>query len=331
MKKQNLSKGEIVIYKTSKGPEIEVKMEAESIWLTQAQIALLFGTKRPAITKHLNNIFKNGELRKVSVCSILEHTAADRKTYKTQFYNLDAIISIGYRVNSKRATQFRVWATNILNKYLMHGYAINEKKLFQTKGSLNELQEAISLLEEKSKYELLEDQTQEILSLLAHYSKTLTLLDNYDKDKLVVSQKHKGKFVLTYKESMQVITQLKNNLTNKKEASDFFGKEYECKLEGIIGNIYQSFSQKDLYKSLEEKAAHLLYFVIKDHPFADGNKRIGSFLFVYFLDKNNFLYKEKGEKKINDNALATLALLIAVSNPAEKDKMIKIITNLLTA
>lgn len=329
MKEKEFKKGEVVIYKTKDGPKLDVRFEGETVWLTQSQIALLFGTQRPAITKHLNNIFKSGELNKNSVSSILEHTASDGKIYKTQFYNLDAIISVGYRVNSKRATQFRIWATKTLKDYLVKGYIINEKRLISTQEKFNELQEAISFLQEKSKHELLAGQGQEILSLLANYSRTLTLLEQYDKEKLVLAKKGKSKFILDYEQARTIIEEVKKELITKKEASDLFGQESGDKFKGNLSAIYQTFDNKELYPSLEEKAAHLLYFVIKDHPFADGNKRIGSFLFIYFLDKNDYLYKDRGEKKINDNALTALALLIASSDPKEKDKLIKIITNLL--
>ena len=329
MKKQEIKKGEIVIYKSKEGPKLDVRLEKETVWLTQKQIAMLFDTQRPAITKHLNNIFRSGELDKNSVSSILEHTAADGKVYKTQFYNLDAIISVGYRVNSKRATQFRIWATKTLKEHLIKGYTINEKRLLQVKNQLQELQSAISFLQEKSKHNLLAGQEQEILNLLADYSKTLTLLEQYDKEKLNLIRKTKSKFQLKYEETIKVINGIKNDLINKNEAGDLFGREVNNKLKDILGNIYQTFGKKELYPSLEEKAAHLLYFIIKDHPFVDGNKRIASFLFVYFLDKNNFLYRHNGEKKINDNALTALALLIAVSNPKDKEILIKITTNLL--
>ena len=329
MAKKDLQKNSIVIYQTAKGPELEVRIEKETIWLDAHQIAALFGTQRPAIVKHVNNIYQTGELEQKSTCSILEQVAADGKIRKMNLYNLDMIISVGYRVNSKQATQFRIWATNTLKGYLLKGYAINEKQLSSAKEKLQELQSAISFLQEKSKYELLSGQEQEILNLLANYSKTLTLLEQYDKDNLSVSKKGKGRFVLGYGEAQKVISALKKDLIAKKEAGDLFGQEYEGKLQGIIGNIYQTFGGKELYSSLEEKAAHLLYLIIKDHPLADGNKRTGSFLFVYFLDKNNFLYRESGEKKINDNALVALALLIAISNPKDKEVMIKIITNLL--
>ena len=329
MSKKDLQKNSIVIYQTAKGPELEVRLNEETIWLDAHQIAALFGTQRPAIVKHVNNIYQTGELEQKSTCSILEQVAADGKIRKMNLYNLDMIISVGYRVNSKQATQFRIWATNTLKSYLLKGYAINEKQLSSAKEKLQELQSAISFLQEKSKYELLSDQEQEILNLLANYSKTLTLLEQYDKDNLSVSKKGKGRFVLGYGEAQKVISALKKDLIAKKEAGDLFGQEYEGKFQGIIGNLYQTFGGKELYSSLEEKAAHLLYFIIKDHPLADGNKRTGSFLFVYFLDKNNFLHKGSGEKKINDNALVALALLIAISDPKDKEVMIKIITNLL--
>jgi hypothetical protein len=198
MKRQEIKKGEIVIYKSKEGPKLDVRLEEETVWLTQKQIAMLFDTQRPAITKHLNNIFRSGELDKNSVSSILEHTAADGKVYKTQFYNLDAIISVGYRVNSKRANQFRIWATKTLKEHLVKGYTINEKRLLQTQNQLRELQSTISFLQQKSKHKLLMGQEQEILNLLANYSKTLTLLEQYDKEKLSLIKKAKSQFVLKY-------------------------------------------------------------------------------------------------------------------------------------
>lgn len=333
--KKEIKKGEIIIYKSKEGPKIEVRLEEDTIWLTQKQIALLFGTQRPAITKHLNNIFKSGELEEKMVSSILEHTTqhgaikGKTQTKDVKFYNLDTIISVGYRVNSQRATQFRIWATKTLKEHLIKGYTINQKRLLQTQNTLKDLKETIALLQEKSKHELLAGQEQKILSLLANYAKTLTLLEQYDKEKLALVKKAKGKFILSENEARKVIDKLKTELIAKKEASNLFGVDNNNKLEGILGAIYQTFGGKELYPGLEEKAAHLLYFIIKDHPFVDGNKRIASFLFVYFLDKNKYLYKASGEKKINDNALTALSLLIAISNPNEKDKFIKLITNLL--
>ncbi len=331
MKKgSNINKGEIVIYRPKSGEvEVKVKLEKETIWLTQAQIASLFGTKRPAITKHLSNIFKSGELDKNSVCSILEHTAADGKTYKTKFYNLDIIISVGYRVNSKRATQFRVWATRVLKQHILQGYTINQRRLLETRSKFKELQNAIAFLREKSSKKTLKGQEKEILDLLGNYAKTLTILRQYDKGRVRKSKGMEAKFVLRYDNCKNIIVVLKKNLIAEKKASGFFGVETESKFEGIAKNLYQTFDRKILYKTIEEKAAHLLYFTIKDHPFVDGNKRIASFLFVYFLDKNDYLYRKNGEKKINDNALVALALLVAVSDSKEKDILIKIIINLI--
>lgn len=329
MKKDNFQKGEIIIYRAPRGPEIQVKLEKNSVWLNARLIANLFGVNRPAIVKHINNIYETNELKKKSTCSILEQVAADGRIRKINLYNLDTIISVGYRVNSKRATHFRVWATKTLKNYLVSGYAINEKRLLQSENKFRELRETVDFLKNKARHELLSGQEREILNLLADYSKTLTLLEQYDKEKLKLAKRGKAKFILDYETANRVISEIKRDLLAKKEAGNLFGQEYGGKLKAISGNIYQTFGKRELYGSIEEKAAHLLYFVIKDHPFTDGNKRIGSFLFVYFLDRNSYLYKESGEKKINDNALTALSLLIAISDPKEKDKIIRIITNLL--
>ena len=329
MEKQEFPKGEIIIYKSKEGPKLEVRLQEDTVWLTQKQMALLFEKGLPTINEHIKNIFKEGELQESSLIRKFRITASDGKSYETNFYNLDVIISVGYRVKSPRGTQFRIWATSTLKEHLIKGYTINQKRLLQTRNNLKDLQEIIVLLREKSKYELLAGQEQEILNLLSLYSKTLTLLEQYDKDKINLTKKAKGKCVFQYDEAKKLIDKIKKDLTAKNEASDLFGQENEKKLEAILKNIYQTFDGKELYPSLEEKASHLLYFIIKDHPFVDGNKRIGSFLFIYYLNKNDYLYKANGEKKINDNALTALTLLIAVSNPAEKDKFIKLITNLL--
>ena len=323
---KNSNKGEIIIYKAKEGPELEIKLHNDSIWLTQAQIGLLFAVDRSVVTKHLGNIFKTGELKEKSNVQKL-HIANSDKPVK--FYSLDAIISVGYRVNSVQATQFRIWATKVLKDHLIRGYAINEKRLLNQVGQLKELQETIAFLQGKSDHQLLKGQSQEILNLLAGYSKSLDLLEQYDKDKLTIPRGRKAKFTLSYEDSLGVINKIKTELIKKKQASRLFGQELSHRLEGIVGNLYQTFNGKELYQSIEEKAAHLLYLIIKDHPFVDGNKRIGSFLFVYFLDKNNHLFSKSNEKKINNSALVALALLIAVSDPKEKDAMIRIITNIL--
>lgn len=322
-----MEKGEIIIYKSAQGPEIEVKVEKETLWLTQEQISRLFNTERSVITKHLSNIFQSGELKEKSNVQFLHIPNSDKPV---KSYNLDAIISVGYRVSSKKATQFRIWATKTLKRYLLEGYVVNENKLLQQEEKLKDIQQTISFLQEKSKHQLLTGQEGEILSLLRSYSKTLTLLKDYDSKNISLKRGEKGKFVLKYEEAVEIISAIKKDLISKKEASDLFGKEHEVKFKGILGNIYQVFEGKELYRSIEEKAAHFLYFSVKDHPFVDGNKRIASFLFVYLLDRNGYLYKTKGEKKINDNALTVLTLLIAASDAQEKDIMVKLITNLIS-
>ncbi|MFH1838163.1 MAG: virulence protein RhuM/Fic/DOC family protein [Candidatus Kuenenbacteria bacterium] len=321
--------GEIIIYQTSKKEvNIKVRLEKETVWLTQKQMALLFNKGIPTINEHIKNVFKEGELEENAVIRKFRITASDGKIYETQLYNLDVIISVGYRVKSIHGTQFRIWATKVLKSHLVKGYSINEKRLLEAKEKFEELQNTIIFLQEKSKKELLTGQSQEILNLLSSYAKTLTLLEKYDKGKLDEPKGKNAKFILKYENCLNIIVELKKELIVKKEASDLFGIERQS-FEGIVKNLYQTFDGKKLYQTIESKASHFLYFTIKDHPFIDGNKRVASFLFVYFLDKNNYLYKKSGEKKINDNALVALALLIAESDPKEKDVMIKIIKNLL--
>ena len=321
---------QIIIYNTSDGEmKVEVQIKDETVWLSQKQMAELFDCSADNIGLHLKNIFKETELSENSVTEEYSATASDGKNYKVKHYNLDAIISVGYRVNSKRATQFRIWTTSVLKNYLLQGYAVNEKRLLEARNKFNELQTAISFLRRQADKKQLKGSEKEILNLLADYSKTLSILEKYDKEKLRKPNGKKGSFVLEYQNCLDIISELKKNLTAKKEAGDIFGMEANNAFENVVKNLYQTFGNKELYKNLDEKSAHLLYLTIKDHPFSDGNKRIGSFLFVYFLDKNDYLYKKSGEKKINDNALTALALLIAESNPKEKEVMIKIIKNLI--
>lgn len=329
-KQPHPDKGGIMIYGSGRGgPEISVRLENDTVWLTQAQIAELFDAERSVITKHVRNIFKDIELNEKSVCAIFAHTAADGKTYKTAFYSLDMIISVGYRVNSKRATQFRIWANKVLKEYLVRGYAVNEKRLAEARGSMDDLQNTIRFLQEKSRRELLRGQAGEILNLLSQYAKTLSVLEQYDTGALADVKGRKSAFVLGYEECVRIIAEVKKELTAKGEAGDLFGVERGGAFEGIIKGLYQAFGGKDLYPTIEDKASHILYLIIKDHPFSDGNKRMGSFLFVYFLDMSGYLNRKNGERKINDNALAALALLVAESDPQEKDVMVRLIKNLL--
>lgn len=247
-------------------------------------------------------------------------------------YNLDVIISLGYRVNSKRATQFRIWATKVLREHIVKGFTLNEKRLVeQQQSKLKELEKAVVLLQNAAQAAITKSEAIGLLSIITGYAKSWILLQKYDnKDINLISRglsKPAGQ--IRYGEAKKAIDLLKEDLINKKEASELFGIERESALEGILESIHQTFGGKELYPSIEEKAAHVLYFIIKDHPFVDGNKRIGSFLFILFLHKNNYLFKSTGETKINDNTLVAIALLIAESKPKEKETMIALISNLL--
>ncbi|HBP01023.1 MAG: RhuM [Candidatus Moranbacteria bacterium GW2011_GWE1_49_15] len=328
MKKKKREKiengGEILIYRTDKGPELEVHLKKETVWLTQEQISILFGTKRPAITKHLQNIFKSGELDKNSVSSILEHTANDGKVYKTQFYDLDAIISIGYRVNSKQATQFRIWATKTLREHITKGYTINRKQIAQ---NYDEFMRAVASIQNLLPEHVTLD-PKLILELIKEFSSTWMTLDAYDKEELKPMGKTGKAVKLTGEELKAAIADLRSELIEKGEASELFAQEKrEGSVEGIVGNVMQSFGGKGVYPTSEEKAAHLLYFMVKNHPFNDGNKRSGAFAFVWFLRKA----KIKGAVNINPSALTALTLLIAESQPAKKGQMTALVTTLLSA
>ncbi|MCF7830912.1 virulence protein RhuM/Fic/DOC family protein [Candidatus Gracilibacteria bacterium] len=326
--KDNLSKGEIVIYKTSKNEaELKVYFKKESVWLMQNEISTLFGKERSVITKHINKIFADKEITKKSNVQKMHIPNSDKLV---NFYSLDVILAVGYRTNSSRAIHFRKWATKILKQYLLKGYAINEKRLLEVKNKFHELQETVSFLQKQSQEELLQGQEAEIFNILANYSKTLSILEQYDTGNLKTQKGQKTNFVLQYEDCEKTIIEIKKELIAKKEASSLFGQKRDESFSGIIKGLYQTFDKKELYPMIEDKASHLLYLIIKDHPFTDGNKRTASFLFIYFLDKSNYLFKKSGERKINDNALVALALLIAQTNPKDKELMIKIIKSLIT-
>jgi death-on-curing family protein len=328
MKRDHLHKGEIIIYKTSKNEvELKVHFEKESVWLSQNEIALLFGKERSVITKHINKIFSDKEVDRKSNVQKMHIPNSDRPV---EFYSLDVILAVGYKTNSPRAIHFRKWASKIIKQYLINGYAINEKRILEAQNKFKELQEAVLFLQKQSQKELLKGRATEILNLLADYSKTLSLLDQYDKGKLLSLKGRKTAFALQYNDCVKIIAELKKELTSKKEAGDLFGMERGGNFAGIIKGLYQTFDKTELYPTIEDKASHLLYLTIKDHPFTDGNKRTASFLFVFFLDRSNYLFKKSGERKINDNALTALALLIAESDPKDKEVMIKIIKNLIS-
>ena len=325
------SKGEIILYQTKGGKSsLEVKLEQETVWLTQKQIAELFEKDIRTINEHIKNIFKEGELRENSVIRKFRITASDGKKYDTNFYNLDVIISVGYRVKSNQGTQFRIWANQVLKDHIIKGYTINPKRLPEV--NFKELEQALILIKGTlHTKKLTSDEATGLLKVITDYANSWVLLQKYDKNQLEEpKKKHKAKYTVTYEKALGAISKLKADLKSKKEASDLFGNQRDKSFEGIIANLYQTFGGEKLYPGIEDKAAHLLYFIIKDHPFTDGNKRIGAFLFILFLSNNRYLFKSNGERKINDNALVALALLIAESNPKQKNIMIKLIMNFLS-
>lgn len=304
-------KKELVIFETEDNTiKLEVPVEKETVWLSQSQMTELFGVDRTVITRHVNNVFKEGELIKESNVQKMHIANSDRPV---QFYNLDVIISVGYRVKSKRGVEFRRWANSVLKQYILQGYAINDNRIAQ-------LGEVIQIM--KRTQNALD--SQQVLNVIQKYSKALNLLDSYDHQTLERPKGNVATYELTYEECMDVISQMRFG-----DESDLFGKEKDDSFRGSIGNIYQSFAGKELYPSLEEKAAHLLYFVTKNHSFLDGNKRIAATMFLYFLDKNGVLFME-GEKLIDDHTLVALTIMIAESKPEEKEMMITVIMNCLS-
>ncbi len=315
---------EIQIYKTSDNKtQIEVTFENDTVWLTQSQITELFKRDRTVITKHINNVFKEGELDAKSNVQKMHIANSDKPI---SVYNLDVIISVGYRVKSIQGTQFRQWATQRLKDYLVQGYAINQARL-------NQLQKTIQLIESTGKTdELSLNEAKGLLNIITNYTNSFVLLNRFDSNELESNKLNENiSYEIKYSEASSAVKELKKILIAKKEATPLFGNEKDKSFEGLLGNVMQSFGGQYLYPSIEEQAAHLLYFAIKNHPFSDGNKRIGAFLFIWFLQKNKHRFKKNGEVKINDNGLTALALLVAQSNPNDKELMIKLIINLINA
>jgi prophage maintenance system killer protein len=322
-------KNQIEIFKTKDNlAEVKVRFENETVWLDAHMIASLFTVNRPAIVKHIQNIYKSEELQEISTCSILEQVAADGKLRKMKLYNLDVILSVGYRVNSKSATQFRQWATQRLKDYLVKGYALNEKRLKELDYKYTEIQQALQLATKAANLETLTSkEAKGILKVLEQYAYALETLDKYDHQKLSIEATSEKENIhhLSYEEAIEQI----HIWRDFQKAGALFGNEKDQSFKSSLETIYQTFDGIDLYPTIEEKAANLLYFVVKNHSFSDGNKRIAAGLFIYFLDLNHKLLNQEGNKKIADNALVAITIMIAESKPEEKDMMTKLVVNLI--
>ena len=325
---------DIVIYENGE-VALSAMVEGETIWLSQKQMEELFGRDRSVVSKHIKNIFEEEELEEKVVCANFAHTTqhgaieGKTQTKDIKYYSLDVIISVGYRVKSKEGTKFRIWANGVLKDYLIKGYALNKERLQQRK--LDELNATIELIKSNiANNEITLAESKGFVEIVSNYARSWALLQGYDEQSLLeVTRKKEERFVLGYDEAKEAIALFKDTLMRKGEATELFGKEKAGEFKGNLLNIYQTFGGDDLLPSIEQKSANLLYYVIKGHPFNDGNKRIGAYLFILFLDKNRALYKANGELKINDNALASLALLVATSMPEQKDISIKLIMNMI--
>ncbi len=312
-----LNTTDIIIFKSKDNlTQVEVSLSNDTVWLSQSQLSKLFERDRSVITRHINNIFKEKELSKKSNVQKLHFSHSDKPI---THYNLDVIISLGYRVKSKRGTEFRIWASNIIKNHLIQGYSINQKRLDQ-------LKKTIQLIDRTTKIATRNSEAKELIHVLSDYTKALDILDHYDHQKLKKSDSGYG---VTFKIDYQVAKNAIEQLRIKFGGSKIFGNEKDQSFKSSIAVIDQTFDGKELYPTIEEKAANLLYLVVKNHSFTDGNKRIAAWLFVWYLDKNNFLYREDGSKKIANNTLVALTLMIAESNPKEKELIINVITNLI--
>lgn len=321
---------EIVIYRTEDNTtELEVQLDGETVWLSQQQMAALFRQTKQNISLHINNCFKEGELPKKATVkeSLTVQKEGNRQVKrKLEYYNLDVIISVGYRVKSKQGTRFRQWATQRLKDYLVKGYALNERRLRDAEGQLENLKQTVNLIGKVAgSTKLSTEETQGLIKVLEDYTVALDILDKYDHQQLKIgTSKAKEVFRISYAEARKAIEGLKD----KFGGSHLFGREKDQSFKSSLSAIYQTFDGRDVYSSVEEKAAHLLYFVVKNHSFTDGNKRIAAFLFVWFMERNQLLYHNH-QKLIDDNALVALTLMIAESAPADKEMMIKVIVNLM--
>lgn len=313
--------GAIVLYQSPDGSmSIDVRLEKETLWMDAHQMARLFGRDRSVIVRHIRKIYETNELDPISTCAKNAQVAADGKLRQMDLYNLDVIIGVGYRVNSVRGTQFRIWATQVLRDHLVRGYSVNVKRLKELRQSLKLVGQVLE------RYDVTSDQARALLRVVTDYAFALDLLEDYDHQRVSVARlKPEDARGIDYDEAMAVVGELRR----KFGGSDLFGREKDQSLRGSLGAVMQSFDCKDLYPSLEEKAAHLLYFLVKNHSFVDGNKRIGAALFLWFMEKNGILYRADGSRHIADNALVAITLMIAESNPNQKDILTKVVVNLI--
>ena len=315
----------IEIYRSQDGSvQLNVKLENETVWLTQSQMAELFGRDRTVIARHINNCYKEGELDKNITCAKFAHMGKDQdQMYETTMYNLDVIISVGYRVKSVQGTRFRQWANSVLKQYLIKGYVINQQIKLDR---YNELKDVVRLMARAMQEKVTNDEYGGLFNVISDYVYALDTLDHYDYQSLSIQQTTKEEpFRATYDNAMEAI----NALKDKFGGSQWFANEKDDSFKSSIGQIYQTFGGEELYPSVEEKAAMLLYLVVKNHSFSDGNKRIAAMLFLWFLNNNHVLYAEDGHKRIADNTLVALTLMIAESRTEEKDVMVKVVVNLI--
>lgn len=328
-KKSNIidNRGEVILYKSGREVELEVKLQEETVWLNLNQLCVLFERDKSVISRHISNLFKENELQRNSVVANFATTGTDGKSYQVDYYNLDVIISVGYRVKSKRGIQFRIWANKVLKDYLIKGYALNEKRLTETKEKLEEVTENLKLLGRIVKQQkLTENENLAFLNLISDYAFALDMLDKYDHhtiDELKTNRKS------VYKIELQDVFDALEKFKIKTNASGLFAKPKDKSFESSLNSIYQTYGGVELYPSLEDKAANLLYFVVKNHSFVDGNKRIGAFLFIWFLNKNKALINGNGAKLISNETLVALTIMIAESNPKEKELVVRLIKHLM--
>lgn len=323
-----MDKGEIIIYQTSDGQtELDVRLEGDTVWLSQAQLAQLLQVRPQNITMHIRNVYKEGELERSATCKNflqIQNEGGRLITRNMKFYNLDVIISVGYRVKSLRGTQFRIWANRVLKEYLIKGYAINRNAKQE---QLDELKRTISVMSNVlAAKSVTKDEAVGLLKVISDYAYGLDTLDRYDYQQLEIADTTpEEKFRATYDNAMQALQELKRVYG----ASELFAREKDGSFHSTMGAIYQTFGGRDLYPSVEEKAANLLYLTVKNHSFSDGNKRIAAFLFLWFMEKNGILYREDGSRLIDNNTLVALTLMIAESRTEEKDVMTKVVVNLI--